>query len=160
MCDRFLKVSRRSVINCERSLGAVHKLRHACRGLFSTRIYTPPPSSRSLFLEFRRVSQFFSCSLTFSVFWAIATMFFSVHDCVKLESFLRFTPRPSPLLVTRDAIYERPLGKPPSVLGGSGRFVIPKRAWGVSEVCIDEVMSCNCFERVDLQDRENERVDK
>ena len=68
----------------------------------------PPPSSRSLFLEFRRVTLVFTAVRLLSVYFGLASRsIFDVRDCVTLESFLRFTP-PLPL-VTHDAIYERPL---------------------------------------------------
>ena len=71
--------------------------------------FTPTPSSRSLFLESRRVTQFFIAVRLLSVYFGLAfRSIFAVRDCVTLESFLRFTP----LLVTRDAIYERPLTCP------------------------------------------------
>ena len=64
--------------------------------------------TRSLFPEFRRVTQFFTAVRLLSVYFGLASRsVFAVRDCVILESFLRFTP--SHILVTREAIYERPL---------------------------------------------------
>ena len=56
--------------------------------------FTPPPSSRSLFLEFRRATLFFTDVRLFLVYFALASrskVFFDLPS----------------LLVTRDAIYER-----------------------------------------------------
>ena len=65
----------------------------------------PTPSSRSRFLEFRRVTLFFTAVHLLSVYFGLASRsIFCCSDCVTLQNFLRFTP-----LVTRDAIYERPL---------------------------------------------------
>ena len=67
----------------------------------------PPPSSRSLFLEIRRVTLFFTVVRLLSVYFGLASRaIFAVRDCVTFEVFLRFPPSP---LVTRDAIYGRPL---------------------------------------------------
>ena len=52
--------------------------------------FTPPPSSRSLFLEFRRVTLLFTAVRLLSVYFRLASRsIFSVRDCV-----------------IRDAIYE------------------------------------------------------
>ena len=58
-------------------------------------LFTPPSSSRSLFLEFRRITLFFTAAYLFSVYFGPASRtIFGVRDCIALESFLRFTPIP------------------------------------------------------------------
>ena len=74
-------------------------------GAFFRLGFTPTPSSRSLFLEFRRVGLPFTAVRLFSVYFGLASRpIFAVRDCVTLVSFLRLTHP----LVTRGAIYERP----------------------------------------------------
>ena len=60
---------------------------------FSTRIY--PPSSRSPFLEFRRVTMFFTAARLLSVYFGFALRsIFAVRVCVTLESVFRDLPPP------------------------------------------------------------------
>ena len=55
--------------------------------------FTPSPSSRSLCLDFQRVTLFFTAVRLFSVYFGLASRpIFAVRDCVTLERFLRFTP--------------------------------------------------------------------
>ena len=62
---------------------------------FSRIGFTSPPSSRSLFLEFRGVTLFFTAVRLLLVNFGLASRsIFAVRDCVTLESFLRFSPSP------------------------------------------------------------------
>ena len=73
----------------------VHKFRDAP---FVRLGFTPPPSlttsSRSLFLEFRHVTLFFTAVRLLSVYFGLASRsMFAVRDCVTLESFFSIYER-------------------------------------------------------------------
>ena len=84
-------------VEITQQLGAVHKFRHARRGLFSTRIYpTPSPFVTLIFPRVSARHAVFTAVRLFSVYFGLASRsLFAVRDCVTLESFLRFTPPPS-----------------------------------------------------------------
>ena len=70
---------------------AFDSLSHATLPSFNSDLpLSSSPPSR--FLEFRRVTLFYCYSLLFAVYFGLAwRSIFAVHDCVTLESFLRFT---------------------------------------------------------------------
>ena len=66
--------------------------------------------SRSLFLEFRRVTRFFTAVRLFPVYFGLASRpIFAVRDCVTLESCLRFPPHPSHAWASRAGVAVRGL---------------------------------------------------